>query len=93
MIQKSQYTADVAIECDVAVVGPGPVGLMTANLHGAAVFRIADFKREDARFIAGAEKQGVCGALVRPDRLDAGVDLAVLNLFAIAPSAALPRAA
>jgi 3-(3-hydroxy-phenyl)propionate hydroxylase len=53
---------------------------------------------EDSRFFAWAEKHGVRGVLVRPDRfiaarLSAGADLAVLNPFAIAPTAALPRAA
>ncbi len=53
---------------------------------------------DDSRFIAWAEKHGVRGILVRPDRfiaarLDNSADLAVLNSFAIAPAAALPRAA
>jgi len=52
----------------------------------------------DSGFVAWAEKHGVRGVLVRPDRfiaarLDASADLAVLNSFAVAPAAALPRAA
>jgi 3-(3-hydroxy-phenyl)propionate hydroxylase len=52
----------------------------------------------DPSFIAWAEKHGVRGVLVRPDRfiaarLNPGADLAVLNSFAISPAAALPRAA
>ena len=52
----------------------------------------------DSRFIAWAKKYGVRGVLVRPDRfiaarLNASADLAVLNSFAVAPAAALPRAA
>ena len=52
----------------------------------------------DSGFIDWAKKHGVRGVLVRPDRfiaarLDANVDLAVLNPFAMAPTAALPRAA
>ena len=53
---------------------------------------------DDSPFIAWAEKHGVRGVLVRPDRfiaarLDKSADLAVLNSFAVAPAAALPRAA
>ena len=49
-------------------------------------------------FIDWAKKHGVRGVLVRPDRfvaarLEAGVDLAVLNPFAMASVAALSRAA
>jgi len=52
----------------------------------------------DSRFIAWANRHGVRGVLVRPDRfiaarLKAGADLAVLNPFAVAQAAALPRAA
>ena len=52
----------------------------------------------DSRFIAWAEKHGIRGVLVRPDRfiavrLNGSADLAVLNSFAVAPAAALQRAA
>jgi 3-(3-hydroxy-phenyl)propionate hydroxylase len=52
----------------------------------------------DAKFIAWARKHSVRAILIRPDRfiaarLDASVDLSVLNPFAMAPAAALPRAA
>src|SRR4029453_7492043 len=51
----------------------------------------------DSGFIDWAKKNGVRGVLVRPDRfiaarLDAGVDLAVLNPFAMALTAALSPA-
>jgi 3-(3-hydroxy-phenyl)propionate hydroxylase len=60
--------------------------------------RTAVFECSDPKFIAWAGKHGVRGILVRPDRfiaarLDASVDLSVLNPFAMAPAAALPRAA
>src|SRR5271166_6596351 len=60
--------------------------------------RTLSLQCNDSRFIAWAEKHGVRGVLVRPDRfiaarLDKSADLAVLNSFAVAPAAALPRAA
>ena len=135
MAQRSGFPAGVAIECDVAVVGAGPVGLMTANLLGAAGVgfeadpasmlsgrdlaildalgaqiislnalgpikcgRTLALPRDDSAFVGWARRYGVRGVLVRPDRfiaarLNASADLAVLNPFAIAPSAALPHAA
>jgi len=53
---------------------------------------------DDASFVAWARRHGVRGVLVRPDRfiaarLNADADLPVLNSFAVAPAAALPRAA
>jgi 3-(3-hydroxy-phenyl)propionate hydroxylase len=60
--------------------------------------RTLSLQCDDSRFIAWAGKQGVRGVLVRPDRFIAArlserVDLAVLNSFAMASAAALPRAA
>ena len=53
---------------------------------------------DDASFVAWVRQHGVRGVLVRPDRfiaarLNADADLPVLNSFAVAPAAALPRAA
>ncbi len=45
MVGKGGRAADGTSECDVAVVGAGPVGLMTANLLGAAGLRVAVFER------------------------------------------------
>lgn len=44
MVGKAGSAAGVS-ECDVAIVGAGPVGLMTANLLGAAGLRVAVFER------------------------------------------------
>ena len=68
-------------------------GLGRAKSHQTLVVQC-----NDSRFIAWGEKYRVRGILVRPDRfiaarLNASADLAVLNSFALAPAAALPRAA
>jgi 3-(3-hydroxy-phenyl)propionate hydroxylase len=60
--------------------------------------RTAVLECSDPKFIAWAGKHGVRGILVRPDRfiaarLDASADISALNPFAMAPAAALPRAA
>ena len=60
--------------------------------------RTLSLQCDDSRFIAWAREHGVRSVLVRPDhfiaaRLNPAADLAVLNVFAIAPAAALPRAA
>jgi 3-(3-hydroxy-phenyl)propionate hydroxylase len=60
--------------------------------------RTLSLQSDDSRFIAWAGKHRVRGVLVRPDRFIAArlserADLAVLNSFAMAAAAALPRAA
>ena len=70
-----------------------PLEWQLASLHQTLVVQC-----NDSRFVAWAEKHRARGILVRPDRfiaarLNASADLAVLNSFALAPAAALPRAA
>ena len=60
--------------------------------------RTLSLQCDDSGFIAWAKKHEVRGVLVRPDRfiaarLNPSADLAVLNSFAVARAAALPRAA
>ena len=45
MVGKAGSAAEGVSEFDIAVVGAGPVGLMTANLLGAAGLRVAVFER------------------------------------------------
>ena len=68
------------------------------GLGSAKSQRTLALQCNDRSFIAWAEKHHVRGLLIRPDRfiaarLNASADLAVLNSFAVAPAAALPRAA
>jgi len=64
----------------------------------AMTSRTLSVQCDDPRFIAWSAKHGVRGVLIRPDRfiaarLNANADLAVLDAFAKAAAASLPRAA
>jgi 3-(3-hydroxy-phenyl)propionate hydroxylase len=45
MPEKYGLGAELVVDCDVAIVGAGPIGLMTANLIGSAGLRVAVFER------------------------------------------------
>ena len=45
MVGKAGSAGEGVSACDIAVVGAGPVGLMTANLLGAAGLRVEVFER------------------------------------------------
>jgi|SRR5271166_718595 len=84
---------------DLAILDALGAQLISLNALGPLKSgRTLALQCNDPRFVAWAEKHGVRGVLVRPDRfiaarLNAGADLAVLNHFVMAQTAALPRAA
>src|SRR5271166_5877042 len=45
MLEKAGVRAELGEQFDVAIVGAGPIGLMTANLLGLAGLRVAVFER------------------------------------------------